>query len=60
MVYKIISNWKNKDGSQHELKIYRYNYTWDCMTTYSVYDGILEIKFNAPGKIIAHSTQEVN
>ena len=60
MVYKIISEWKSKDGNQHELMVYRYNYSWNCLTTYNRNGRIIEIKFNTPGQLIAHSTQKIN
>ena len=60
MVYKIISEWRNKDGSAHELIVYRYNYSWDCKTVYSLEGDLLTIKFYAQGKIIAHSEQLIN
>lgn len=60
MVYKIINEWKSEDGTQHELKVYRYNYSWDCLTTYVREGTTLEIRFNAIGQLIAHSTQELS
>ena len=59
MVYKIISEWFSKDGLEHELLVYRYNYTWNVLTTYSVHDGVLEVKFNSVGQLIAHTTEKI-
>lgn len=59
MVYKIISEWRSKDGSQHELLVYRYNYTANYLVSYNVDGNILEVKMNAPGQLVGHSTQQL-
>ena len=59
MVYKIINEWKSEDGSEHELIVYRYNYSQDCKTTYLVQNDMLEIKMHAQGLLFAHSTQQL-
>lgn len=59
MVYKIISEWKSNDRNAHELLVYRYNYSWNCLVSYNREGNSLEIKMNAPGQLIGHSTQKI-
>lgn len=35
MVYKLISEWKSKDGKSHEITVYKYNISKDCVMRYN-------------------------
>jgi len=41
MAYKIVNEWKSKGGEQHEITIYKYNYTKDEMVRYTKENGIV-------------------
>lgn len=39
MVYKLISEWSN--GEESQIKVYRYNYSWDNVVEYNRYIDLL-------------------
>jgi hypothetical protein len=39
MVYKLISEWRSKDGLSHELTVYKYNYSFDLIMRYHYKQG---------------------
>jgi len=47
MAYKIVKEWKSKDGSQHEITVYKYNYTKDEMVRYWKENGKVLRQFHS-------------
>ena len=45
MAYKIVKEWKSKDGSRHEITVYKYNYTKDEMIRYWKVNGKVSVNF---------------
>ena len=39
MVYKLISEWKSKDGKSHEITVYKYNVSQDNVIRYNYETG---------------------
>lgn len=47
MAYKIVKEWKSKDGLQHEITVYKYNYTKDEMVRYWMENNQVLVQFHS-------------
>ena len=47
MVYKLINEWKSKDGSAHEITIYKYNLSHDEVIRYNYEKGDDYVSFKS-------------